>query len=390
MLPRQRRGRGDGRGGGGQHPASRRHDGGARPICPLPEDTASVLKTLGAPENMGLLLNKFGPFWRSGPPGSYQWSLSQEEQHKRLNMFVRDFAKSTGAGEEIVKSLQARQNLRIAHYRNQFSLSVEDFTAEVAWRMVVGLGTATVLEGSGMTLHWIYGFPYIPASAQKGLVSHYTLSEKGMKRGDAKFIGLFGDQEHRGKLIFFDAFPLEWPALEIDIINAHYQEYYQGSSPPADWLSPNPVYFLTVRAGTPFRFCLVAKENGLLTQAKSWLIQSLQDYGIGAKTRAGYGELQEVSATQRNDEETRTTTAKAATNITATLEAAIANWTTREMSGLEQLVETIAKVSQADHRRKLARQLQQKLKKARKWGRNFQKSPWHQVLENLLEGDDQR
>src|SRR5207237_557288 len=42
----------------------------------------------------------------------------------------------------------------------------------VIGRMIIGLGGENVLE-TGLTLHHIYGVPYIPATALKGLTSHY-------------------------------------------------------------------------------------------------------------------------------------------------------------------------------------------------------------------------
>ena len=45
-----------------------------------------------------------------------------------------------------------------------------------SWRVIPGLGNASVFE-TGMTLHHIYGFPYLPASSIKGIVRSWLIQE---------------------------------------------------------------------------------------------------------------------------------------------------------------------------------------------------------------------
>jgi CRISPR-associated protein Cmr6 len=73
----------------------------------------------------------------------------------------------------------------------------------------------------------------------------------------------------------------------------HYGEYYRGEkrTPPADYLTPNPILFLTVER-TEFLFALAArtpKAVPLLPRAEEWLKGGLKELGIGAKTTVGYG-----------------------------------------------------------------------------------------------------
>lgn len=110
----------------------------------------------------------------------------------------------------------------------------------------------------------------------------------------------------RGALCFWDVYPEPYKRkLRVDIMNPHYNRYYQGDPkqggailPPGDWDTPNPIYFLTLPAGSRFRFIVgydpVAKmpkslkpfiEKGLraaMEFAFKWL-------GFGAKTSIGYG-----------------------------------------------------------------------------------------------------
>ncbi len=169
------------------------------------------------------------------------------------------------------------------------------------WRMVVGLGNESVYE-TGMTLHHIYGFPYIPASAVKGITNHYAKEEYESEKEKRHLI--FGVDEKeagignakQGKVIFFDAFPTGKIILSPDIMNNHYPKYYDGGEkPPADWQSPNPIFFLTVK-NTAFRFALAIKQgedSELLELAKEWLEEALSENGIGAKTAVGYGYMSE-------------------------------------------------------------------------------------------------
>jgi CRISPR-associated protein Cmr6 len=110
------------------------------------------------------------------------------------------------------------------------------------------------------------------------------------------FRRVFGSTAREGEVIFFDAFPSpsQVPKLELDIMNPHYGPYYtdeKGEKPPADYYSPVPVYFLALKKGTRFRFRWASKDDHLLGCVKDWLKEAIKVFGVGAKTRAGYGEL---------------------------------------------------------------------------------------------------
>jgi CRISPR-associated protein Cmr6 len=183
-----------------------------------------------------------------------------------------------------------------------------------AWRMVVGLGGGASVYEVGMTLHHIYGIPYIPASGIKGVLRSYIIqkvkvfnnSETTAKNGETadskSFIEIFGTTDNQGSVSFFDAFPITKPKLRPDIMNPHYPKYYSGSEAPTDTQSPVPIPFLTVY-NTSFQFLMASKkmdiqqklwefeENDVrkrLTLAQ-WLKKALTEHGIGAKTAVGYG-----------------------------------------------------------------------------------------------------
>ncbi len=118
------------------------------------------------------------------------------------------------------------------------------FTGEADWRIVVGLGGESVLE-TDITLHHLYGIPFIPGSALKGLTRAYAaMEEPAYFVVDAKDEGklkpslkeetdhedikeMFGTQEHAGTVIFFDAMPENGAnTFVVDIMNPHYPDYY--------------------------------------------------------------------------------------------------------------------------------------------------------------------
>lgn len=106
------------------------------------------------------------------------------------------------------------------------------------------------------------------------------------------FVRIFGSQDQRGAVCFYDAFPNALTEmLALDIINVHYQPYYSdpAKNPPADYYSPVPNYFLTVTPGVSFQVVLTSWEAALVQTAGAWLTAGLQQLGVGAKTAVGYG-----------------------------------------------------------------------------------------------------
>ncbi len=174
--------------------------------------------------------------------------------------------------DDLITSIHER------HLSNAKSLlgesNIKQFSMSPDWRLIVGLGNESVYETS-ITLHHIYGIPYIPASAIKGVVRSWIIvncfdnvekqdgeiEENGQKKkvkgalSNELFCDIFGSpaesvrKEQEGNIIFFDAFPTSAPHIEPDIMNNHYKDYYdgKGKKPPADYYNPEPHIFLTVK-----------------------------------------------------------------------------------------------------------------------------------------------
>lgn len=122
-----------------------------------------------------------------------------------------------------------------------------------------------------------------------GIPSIQSLTLSEWLKHSAVFTQIFGTQAQQGQVNFLDAFPTRKPNLEVDILNPHFGQYYKGQGPPVEWDKPNPNYFLTVGANSPFRFVVTSRESALAQQAETWLRCGLEKLGIGAKTASGYG-----------------------------------------------------------------------------------------------------
>ena len=170
-------------------------------------------------------------------------------------------------------------------------------------KLIIGLGSENVYETS-LTLHHLYGIPYIPSSSLKGalsnmMIQYYYDCDEAKAKSDNYFKSIFGIQENRGKIIFFDSFPCHTPKLKLDVMNPHYGEYYMNGKPPTDFLNPVPVPFLTV-FDTTFQILVATRNNEEIIKSENEkkpildavieeLEQCLKEFGIGAKTAIGYG-----------------------------------------------------------------------------------------------------
>jgi len=254
-------------------------------ILPLPAEVRQVADNGNRCDNIGLWLDRF----LTVNPQS--WELTQDAKHRQhLMRLTKQKAWQSKVGEQL-NALQERYEAMLK-WHEQRGFVVKRIQAQPVWRFIVGLGAAHVLE-TGITLHRLFGLPIVPGSALKGAARAYAKLVKGKPDDDADLIAVFGTTEQAGSVIFFDAIPLEVPKFQLDIMNPHYPNYYrtQGQNPPADWESPNPVFFLTV-SETPYLFAIAARSeqgNRLLGFAENWLKGALKELGIGAKTSADYG-----------------------------------------------------------------------------------------------------
>lgn len=296
----------------------------------IPSESKEVFLSLerndGVEKNYNLLFNKY-----------IKWFSNKIDKERIKNLKNHNFNELLNNIKEIKKSFKI------------FGYESVVLEGKIDGKLIVGLGGTHVAETSIM-LHHIYGIPYIPGSALKGVTRYYCLKElfeeaeegndreqilcfekiigekiskikeelKDEKKFEQKykaggktfeniinwfnndknegkieeFQNIFGTQDTEGKVIFMDSYPEKFD-FKIDIMNPHYSNYYSGKTPPVDYLNPVPIFFLVLENST-FIINLFSKNGELLKKAVEKVKKALTTYGIGAKTSLGYGMFQKV------------------------------------------------------------------------------------------------
>ncbi|MBN1182388.1 MAG: type III-B CRISPR module RAMP protein Cmr6 [Bacteroidales bacterium] len=269
----------------------------------LPKDTRNALLKLGRDNIDNFYLKIHKTPWYDNKENKFCYFLKGKKEI--INKI--DFNFSDDVIDDVIKEIH-NKHIKIA---NKLVFGSKPIPLSIDWRMIIGLGSASVYE-TGMTLHHIYGIPYIPGQAVKGVLRNYILNEKFSPNGeqahaeeraenDPDFVKIFGSQKSAGHVIFFDAFPSTTPNIKPDVMTVHYKEYYSNGLPPGDYYNPNPIFFLTVEK-TKFEFCIGVKKKhqeetvsidkpnqSLLDFTGEYLKEALTEQGIGAKTAVGYG-----------------------------------------------------------------------------------------------------
>ncbi len=221
-------------------------------------------------------------------------------------------------------------------------------------RLAINLANS-LIQNAGICLDRLFGLPYIPGSAVKGISRHTALEELAQAKGDerAKLFRLFtsvfgtavndfepakpakraGDKDkpagslfsyldltksfdQKGAVSFLPAYPINQNTkIVVDLTNVHYPDYYRsGKESDLKNENPRPNPFPAVEVGAQFAFCLVLNginnDPELLAAASRWLESAITIHGIGAKTASGYGwfslkpeVLEIMEAQQRKAEE---------------------------------------------------------------------------------------
>ncbi len=239
-----------------------------------------------------------------------QKTYAKKESKNRLYPLKKEIALSNEQLETYRQVLKQRREALALLSRYQ---RVKILHGRPTGKAFPGLGAAHVREAK-LTIHPVYGVPYLPGSSIKGVIRHWALeaffqgSEKAYEtalKGEAgeaqarharAIRDVFGDQEHSGAVQFHDAFACEEVCLKPDVLTVHFGDYYQQGKPPTDRMDPVPNEFYGVEAPY-FEFVITLagerdfslEGDDLLEVAGTWLKQALSEMGIGAKTTSGYG-----------------------------------------------------------------------------------------------------
>ena len=250
----------------------------------------------------GYCFTLYGTFWKRA-----DWDRVKDNKLEHLGSVSREFPSEIN---KLRDGLIKRQ-LHLAEASNK---TVKTFLAESVSPFLTGTGIEHPLE-NGMAFLNPYGLPYLPGSSVKGALRRAAEELTGftpdIRWGDSRgwteeaVVVLFGkelppgsDEAERGTLTFWDVFP-QCSKLNVDIMNPHYGEYYQGNTAPHDAGNPGPIYFLVVPEKSDFAFHVQCnlhrlKDNAGLKEQWPKLIRSAFDHafewlGFGAKTAVGYG-----------------------------------------------------------------------------------------------------
>lgn len=247
-------------------------------------------------------------------------------------------------------ALRARHTRRFLYiFRRAFAQKASVLIGRLEGRLAINLSDS-LIQNAGICLDRLFGLPYIPGSAIKGVCRHAALQElKNTDSGDksrlfATFRSVFGtvdndykngelesfrpllngcEENQKGAIAFLPSYPVNEASIVVDLTNVHYPEYYR-SGRVEDLANerPRPNPFPAVESGAQFAFCLVLNginnDPELLRAAKRWLECALTISGLGAKTASGYGwfslcpeVLEQILDEERRKEEAAAAKAKA-------------------------------------------------------------------------------
>lgn len=239
--------------------------------------------------------------------------------------------------------LRSRHTRRfVTQFRQTMGAKASVIIAQLEARLAINLSDS-LIQNAGICLDRLFGLPYIPGSAIKGVCRHAALEQLGAAQGEAEkrrlfrlFMTIFGtstedfkkelsgfarfiseeEYNQKGAVDFLPAYPVNQAKIAVDLTTVHYPEYYHsGRTEDLSKEKPRPNPFPVVESGVRFAVCLVA--NGMdeapetLQTAVAWMKTALTVRGVGAKTACGYGwfsipesALQEMDEEERRDRET--------------------------------------------------------------------------------------
>lgn len=298
---------------------------------------------------------------RAALPGYLGHDFSQAAPGHRFGLYYagwnEDFSATKTEKTPAVKSACAlpdhSQKLLAALLARQSALAEADaanlrsLPCRASSPFATGLGNEHPLE-NGFSFLTPYGLPYLPGSGVKGVLrraaEELASGEWGDRQGwtmDA-IRTLFGPGEEdferdrdtparQGALRCWDVLPQPTKhSLAVEIMTPHLGKYYQGEATPNTSLTPNPIPFLAVPAGSAFSFhieCLPGRiadpelRGKWKTLVEAAFAHAAEWLGFGAKTAVGYGRMEpdEKAIEEQRQRETKAAEADAQAVREATL-----------------------------------------------------------------------
>lgn len=205
-------------------------------------------------------------------------------------------------------------------FRSAYGERAAVIVGQLEGRLAINLADS-LIQNAGICLDRLFGMPFIPGSAVKGVCRHAALEELKASSDDKQaqlfedYRSVFGtadndfangdlrpyrelladrSENQRGSISFLPAYPVNEAKIVVDLTCVHYPDYYRsGRTEDLSKEKPLPNSFPAVEIGAQFAFCLVLNRMdtspSALQAARRWLESALCVRGLGAKTASGYG-----------------------------------------------------------------------------------------------------
>ncbi|TCK98675.1 CRISPR type III-B/RAMP module RAMP protein Cmr6 [Natranaerovirga hydrolytica] len=213
-------------------------------------------------------------------------NISTDNFWLKMNRYTQ--VKSKETSEDINNSFFVNINEKmkgiIDKYNKTYNYNHLELQVETDSKLIIGISEPSVKETS-IKLDFIMGVPIIPASTLKGAFRNYL---ENSKKDNGNLHNWFGTDEKKGKLVFWDAYPVDCKnsssIIETDVITPH-SESCEGGSKKV------PIQFPVVKKGTKFEIH-ISYSNGVEKEKVEEYVNEFIEYGsIGAKETVGYGVL---------------------------------------------------------------------------------------------------
>lgn len=321
-------------------------------------DEASRWSFLRIADGAAHLLNREGEERRRRSRG-FNVSPDNQERYLAEAAVAESLARVSWDTRELA-SLRARHTRRfLSLFRSAYGDRAAVTIGQLEGRLAINLADG-LIQNAGISLDRLFGLPFVPGSAIKGVCRHTALEElmsapterrteifmrfrtvfgtadNDFENGELRpFRQMLGDwpENQKGAVAFLPAYPVNEARVVVDLTNVHYPDFYRtGRTEDLSVERPQPNPFPAVETGAQFAFCLVlngiSDDPALLSAAVRWLESALTVRGLGAKTASGYGWfslrpdiLQQIEAEERREAEVLAAKAKQETEARAKAQA---------------------------------------------------------------------
>jgi len=282
-------------------------------------DEASRWSFMRIAEGASQLLSKDAAAKRYRAGGS---KVTHENQERLLAeaQLAETLAKVSWDSKDL-STLRARHTRRfLGLFRSAYGDRAAIAIGQLEGRLAINLADS-LIQNAGICLDRLFGLPFIPGSAVKGVCRHAAFEELKSASTERQqllfdlFRAVFGTadtdftngslgsfralfsgrtENQKGAIAFLPAYPVNEARVVVDLTNVHYPDYYMsGRTEDLSKERPQPNPFPAVEVGAQFAFCLVLNgvnnDPSLLAAATRWLETALTVRGVGAKTASGYG-----------------------------------------------------------------------------------------------------